>query len=100
MPDGQELSHPVLLIGNDNYGYEEYYIGVIMSSTEYKDRYSYHCNDDMFDRPLFESGSCIRQNLIVGLRLDEIKKMVNQMKKPFLREVLKNIADNLLVISK
>lgn len=80
MPTGEDLDHPVLIISSNRAnGYENYYTGVMMSATEYKDRFSFPLSNEMFESPLEKPNSCIRGYIIVGFREVDVRSLKNRM---------------------
>lgn len=75
LPDGNELPHPVLIISsNSSNGYEKHYTGVMMSATKHKDRFSFTCDNLMFESSL-EKGNCqLRLYIIIGFNESDIAK--------------------------
>jgi hypothetical protein len=81
LPDGQELPHPVLIISsNSSNGYENHYTGVMMSATKHKDRFSFPCDNSMFESPLEKDNCQLRLYIIIGFNESDIAKFKNRMK--------------------
>lgn len=99
LPDGKALSHPVLIISNNvANSYEDYYTGVMMTSTIYKDKFSLEVDDSMFQNPLRKQGSHLRLYLLISFREVNISGApINEMKKVHLKHVLNQIRELVFV---
>lgn len=93
LPDGQVLSHPVLIISSKRSGYEPYYTGVMMTASSHKDRYSFRCDNTMFESPLEKTGCQLRLYLVFGFIKDDISSLKNTMKKIPLQSVLEQVRE-------
>lgn len=93
IPKGEPLEHPVLIISsNTSNSYENFYTGVMMSSTNYKDRYSFDCTNEMFESPI-KLGSQIRLYITASFKETEIKNFTNRIKPIHLKALLIQIKE-------
>lgn len=99
LPDGKTLPHPVLIVSNNvANSYESYYTGVMMTSTNYKDKFSFEVDDSMFQNPLRKSGSHLRLYLLISFRESSIAGTpINQIKPAHLKHVLHQIRELVFV---
>lgn len=99
MPDGKELPHPVLIISSDSSNsYENYYTGVMMSATQHIDRFSFKCENNMFESPLEKTGCQYRLYIIVGFKETDVSTFKNRMKKIFLKLLINQVKENIFFV--
>lgn len=81
LPNGDPEFHPFLIINTiDVPSYEKSYIGVMLTSSDYINRFSFNCPDTSFEAPL-KPNSHIQMHIVQMIRHDQIKGFVNRMKK-------------------
>ena len=99
LPKGEPLGHPVLIVSsNSANSYEKFYTGLMMSSTIHTDRFSFKCSDLMFENPLRKPNSQIRLYITVSFKESEVVRFSNRMKPIFLKQVLEQFKDLILVV--
>lgn len=99
LPDGTELEHPVLIISNETpNSIENSYIAVMMSATAHTDRFSFLCEDSMFESPLAKSGCNFRIHIIINIREVQISRFVNRIKPVYLKALLKQINERIFSV--
>lgn len=92
LPKGEPLQHPVLIISsNVSNSYENFYTAVMMSATEYTDRFSFKCDNGMFESNLEKPGCNFRTYITISFKESEIKHFKNRIKPVFLRALLEHI---------
>jgi hypothetical protein len=88
------LRHPILIVSsNRSNGYEYFYTGVMMTSSDQKDSYSFHCTDEMFENPLRLKNCKLRLYITASFKESEISKKINKMKTQDFKQVLKQLND-------
>lgn len=96
LPDGTVKSHPFVIISCSLANSKEnYYTGVMMSSTSHTDIFSMDLDDTMFERPL-KPGSQIRLYIIVSFPEAKVNNIMNVMNKKHLKHLLKQIHEFVL----
>ncbi|NNV57373.1 type II toxin-antitoxin system PemK/MazF family toxin [Limnovirga soli] len=96
-PKGQKITHPVLIISkNKSSGYENHYTGVMLSSTLHKDRYTFSCDDTMFEGSL-KPNSQIRTYLIYSFHESDINMVCNKMKPFHFKLLLEEIKNTIFI---
>lgn len=99
LPDGTELPHPVLIISSNRCNsYENHYTGVMMSATSTKDRFSFMCDDSMFESKLEKNDCQLRTYILVAFHEKDIKKFKNRMIGVHLKALLNEIKNLIFII--
>lgn len=94
LPDGSNLFHPVLIINSNRaISYEGYYIGVMMSATAHRDRYTFICDPNMFETPLKECSN-FRTYILVSFFESDVKELKSTMKPLHFGRLLNEIRMN------
>jgi hypothetical protein len=101
LPSGEVLMHPFLIISsnavlrNEN---ERYFLGVMMTSSAYIDRFSFPLDNSMFEGPLEKNNCQLRLHIIASFPESKIKKLVTRMKKRDFIQVINQIKDSVLTV--
>lgn len=95
MPDGQQLTHPFLILSCEAARQKEpgFYYGVMMTTSSYVDRYSFPISQDMFDGHLPKEGNQIRLYIISSFRESDIDGLIAKMKKPDFKNLMTQLKD-------
>ena len=94
IPKGSPLAHPILIISsNRSNNYEDFYTGVMMSSTSHTDRFTFSCEDGMFDSPLVKKNCQLRMYILLSFKAIEVKGLLNRIKPIHLTAVLRQIKE-------
>ena len=101
MPDGQTNNHPFLIIScNDINSKGDYYTGMMMSTTDYKDRYSFKVENDMFEGHLRKENCHMRTYIIISVKEDQIKEKINRMEVIHFKNLIKQLFEYVLFVDK
>lgn len=93
LPNGEKLFHYILILSsNSSNSYEQHYTGVMLSSTTKRDRYSFLCDDSMFEAKL-KPNSQLRLYIIAGIHEKYIRKLENRIKPSVKTTYLKIIIE-------
>jgi hypothetical protein len=99
LPTGEIQRHPYLIIScraaNEK---ENYYTGVMMTTTTHRDNYSLTVDDKMFERPLGKHNCQLRLYILVSFSESRIESLINKMKKVDFKGVIQQIKDYVLVV--
>lgn len=99
MSDGTEKEHPHLILTPAAAVQKEpgVYCGVMMTSNQRKDKYTFETTPEMFESPLPKDHTQIRLHIFASFRDKDIRKLVTVMKKRDFKMVLDEIKDYVLV---
>jgi hypothetical protein len=103
LPGGQEETHPFLIISNKRSNSHERrersYVGVMLTDSLYKDKFSFPVTKDMVDGSV-NDGCQVRPHIIAFFNESDISrdstKYLGNMKKPYFIAVLNFIKDNII----
>ncbi len=99
MPDGQKLPHPVLIISSNRAnGYESYFTGVTMSATAHRDKFTFDCDNSMFEGTLAKDQCQIRLYITISFREADIKSLANRIKTVYLKAILDQMKEHVFCI--
>jgi hypothetical protein len=99
IPDGSQLAHPVIIISsNMSNSYENYYTGLMMSTTPHTDKFTFACSQDMFEGNLNKDHCQIRIYISVSFRETAVRSKMNKMKPIFFKALMENIKNYLFAI--
>jgi hypothetical protein len=99
MPDGQVLVHPYIIIScNVANSYEQYFTGVMITSSKHNDRFSFALSDSMFERPLEKSGCQARMKLILSFHEKKVKRMTSRMKLIHFKQLIDQIKSDVFAV--
>lgn len=98
LPNGKELPHPILIVSSNRANeYEDFYTGIMMTSSSITDAFSFKLDDTMFEGKLDKSDCQLRLYIIISFRGCDISTFKNRMNPIFIKLVLKQL--NSLVFS-
>lgn len=101
MPEDQENNHPILIISCNSVNSKgDYYTGMMMSTTDYKDRYSFKVTNDMFEGHLRKENCHLRTYIIVSIKEDQVKERINSMLPIHFKNLIKQVFDYVLFVDK
>lgn len=101
MPDGQTNNHPFLIIScNDVNSKGDYYTAMMMSTTEYKDRYYFPVTNEMFEGHLRKENCHMATRIIVSVRDVDIKQRINKMELIHFKNLIKQLLESVLFVDK
>jgi len=90
LPQGY-LPHPVIVLSNNDINeYEQSFIGVMLSSKDYDDEYSYFITDEMLTKKPRDKYQA-RCHLISFFQTIEVLSKHGKMKKEYLKKLIKHI---------
>lgn len=99
LPDGQVLKHPILIVSHNTANIaEDFYTGVMMTSSNHKDKFSFQVDNTMFESPIEKEGCQLRLYIIFSFREADIHRLVSRIKKPHLKNLLIQIKETVFVI--
>lgn len=82
LPSGEIEVHPFLILSCKlASSRENYYTGVMMTSSKHTDQFSFYLEDNMFERPLDRSNCQLRLYIIVSFPEHQIKGILTIMHK-------------------
>lgn len=103
LPDGTKKKHPILIINsNKSISHEGvdkcFYIGVMLTTSSQKDRYSLPIRNEQLLRPADKAGMQIRKHIIFSFNEKEIYSFSNQIHKEPLKHIIKEIFEDVFEI--
>jgi hypothetical protein len=99
LPDGKDLDHPVLIISNrSSNAMENFYTGVLCTTREQTDLYSFKLTKDMFEGHFKKENCQARMYIFASFRGNQIRKLENNMKKTSFSQLLRQIKDYVLSV--
>ena len=97
LPDLTELTHPFVIISSDvSNRNEKWYTGLMMTSSAQKDKFTFPCDNIMFESPLKKDNCQIRIYLTTSFPESYISKLYTKMKKQFLKNLIEDFKDLVL----
>jgi hypothetical protein len=100
LPDGKSLNHPLIIVSNASSNSSEnpcHYTAVMMSSSSViNDLFTFSLDKTMFEGFFDKEIAQIRTHLLISVNENQIKKKVNKLNKPHLKEVLRRIKETVL----
>ena len=94
LPNGSFKPHPVIIISNNDINeYEDGFIGVMLSSSEVADDYSFFLEDKMLSKKP-KRRTQVRCHLLSLIPESEITGRHGSIKKEYLKQVINKITEN------
>lgn len=101
MPDDQENNHPILIISCNSVNSKgDYYTGMMMSTTDYTDSFSFKITNDMFEGHLRKENCHLRTYIIISIKEDQIKSKINKMEVLPFKNLIKQVFEYVLFVDK
>jgi predicted SprT family Zn-dependent metalloprotease len=101
LPSGEVLKHPFLIISSDNVNKSEkenYYTGVMMTGSNYVNRFSFPLDPSMFEGHLEKSLCQLRMHILVSFPESKIEKLITRMHKKDFAQLIEQIKDTVFKI--
>ena len=101
MPEDQANNHPILIISCSSVNSKgDYYTGMMMSTTEYRDQFSFTLTNDMFEGHLRKEKCHLRTYIIISIKEDQIKGRINRMGALHFKNLVKQIFEYVFCLDK
>lgn len=101
VPTGENLRHPFLIVSCHRANSKEnYYTGVMMTSSSYKDGSTFALENNMFESPLEKEHCQLRLYILVSFPESKIERFLSKMKRLHFQQVIDEIKEYVLVVDK
>jgi hypothetical protein len=99
LPSGEVETHPFLILScRSANSMEDFYTGVMMTSKEKIDMFSFEISDSMFEAPVNKHGKQIRLYIIAGFMEAKIERWINKMKTVHFKAVVEQVKSFVLCV--
>jgi hypothetical protein len=99
LPTGEIATHPYIILScNSANSYEDYFTAVMVTTSKYTDRFTFHLADSMFESPLPKENNQARLKLIISFHERDVKRLISRMNLIHFRQLINQIKDDVLAI--
>ena len=93
LPNGNFITHPALVISNQQVlEAEDIFYAVMISSKEYNDEFTFELKDIMLTKPLSKK-SFVKCQLLQSYSINEVISKISTVKPPYFEQIKQTIFD-------